>query len=90
LKEIHENGSLKALNDARLSKISRRNIEKGSNVNGSGISLGHPIETTGAMRMTTLPEKCGDAMRVGDSTTGGGGQGISLIFEEKPQQEGLS
>jgi acetyl-CoA C-acetyltransferase len=53
------------------------------NVNGSGISLGHPVGATGARILATLAHE----MRRRGSTYGletlciGGGQGISAIFE---------
>ena len=53
------------------------------NVNGSGISLGHPIAATGARIMTTMLHE----MRRRDARYGletmciGGGQGIAAIFE---------
>jgi acetyl-CoA C-acetyltransferase len=54
------------------------------NVNGSGISLGHPIGATGVRIMTTLLNE----MRRRDVTYGletmciGGGQGIAAVFEK--------
>jgi acetyl-CoA C-acetyltransferase len=57
-------------------------IEK-TNVNGSGISLGHPVGATGAIMTVKLMEE----MERSDSTTGlvtmcvGGGQGVATIFE---------
>jgi len=53
------------------------------NVNGSGISLGHPIGATGARMMTTLLHE----LRRRDARYGletmciGGGQGMAAIFE---------
>ena len=53
------------------------------NVNGSGISLGHPIGATGVRMMTTLVHE----MRRRGSTYGletmciGGGQGMAAVFE---------
>jgi acetyl-CoA C-acetyltransferase len=53
------------------------------NVNGSGISLGHPVGATGVRILTTLANE----MRRRDVRYGleticiGGGQGISVIFE---------
>lgn len=53
------------------------------NVNGSGISLGHPIGATGIRIMTTLLHE----MRRRDLRYGletmciGGGQGMAAIFE---------
>jgi acetyl-CoA C-acetyltransferase len=53
------------------------------NVNGSGISLGHPIGATGARIMTTLThEMKRRGMRYGlESMCIGGGQGMAAIFE---------
>ncbi|KQY56863.1 MULTISPECIES: acetyl-CoA C-acetyltransferase [unclassified Nocardioides] len=53
------------------------------NVNGSGISLGHPVGATGARILATLSRE----MRRRESTYGletmciGGGQGLAAIFE---------
>ena len=53
------------------------------NVNGSGISLGHPIAATGARIMTTMLHEL--ARRKGryalESMCIGGGQGLAAIFE---------
>jgi acetyl-CoA C-acetyltransferase len=53
------------------------------NVNGSGISLGHPVGATGARIMTTLLyEMQRRQSRYGLETMCiGGGQGIAAIFE---------
>ena len=53
------------------------------NVNGSGISLGHPIGATGARIMTTLThEMKRRGVRYGlESMCIGGGQGMAAIFE---------
>ena len=54
-----------------------------TNVNGSGISLGHPVGATGAIMTVKLMEE----MERSDSSTGlvtmcvGGGQGVATIFE---------
>jgi acetyl-CoA C-acetyltransferase len=55
------------------------------NVNGSGISLGHPIGATGAIRLTTLVHEMRRRdVRYGLVTIcGGGGLGISCIVERK-------
>jgi acetyl-CoA C-acetyltransferase len=55
------------------------------NVNGSGISLGHPIGATGAMRLTTLiNEMVRRNTQFGlETICGGGGQGICMIVERK-------
>jgi acetyl-CoA C-acetyltransferase len=53
------------------------------NVNGSGISLGHPIGATGVRIMTTLLHELGRRKgRYGLETMCiGGGQGLAAIFE---------
>ncbi len=53
------------------------------NVNGSGISLGHPIGTTGVRIMTTLVnEMQRRGVRYGlETMCVGGGQGMAAIFE---------
>jgi len=53
------------------------------NVNGSGISLGHPIGATGAMRMVTLiHEMKRRGSRFGlETICGGGGLGICAVVE---------
>ncbi|MEE2893866.1 MAG: acetyl-CoA C-acetyltransferase [Pseudomonadota bacterium] len=53
------------------------------NVNGSGISLGHPIGATGVRMMTTLLHELGRREgRYGlETMCVGGGQGIAAIFE---------
>ena len=53
------------------------------NVNGSGISLGHPIGATGMRIMTTLMhEMKRRGLRYGlESMCIGGGQGMAAIFE---------
>jgi len=54
-------------------------------VNGSGISLGHPIGATGAMRLISLLHemKRSDARYGLETICGGGGQGICAIVERK-------
>jgi len=53
------------------------------NVNGSGISLGHPIGATGVRIMTTLlHEMKRRNVRYGLETMCiGGGQGMAAVFE---------
>lgn len=53
------------------------------NVNGSGISLGHPIGTTGVRIMTTLVhEMQRQGVRYGlETMCVGGGQGMAAVFE---------
>jgi len=58
-------------------------LEHKLNVNGSGISLGHPVGATGARIMTTLlhelPRRGGRYAL--ETMCIGGGQGIAAIFE---------
>jgi acetyl-CoA C-acetyltransferase len=83
--EIQEAFAAQMLADARLCGLSKKSMEEKVNVNGSGISLGHPIAATGTMRLTTLLHE----MRRRDSRygletiCGGGGQGIAMIVERK-------
>ena len=53
------------------------------NVNGSGISLGHPIAATGARILATmLHEMKRREVRFGlETMCVGGGQGLAAIFE---------
>jgi acetyl-CoA C-acetyltransferase len=55
------------------------------NVNGSGISLGHPIAATGARILTTLlHEMQRREARYGlETMCVGGGQGVAAIFERR-------
>jgi acetyl-CoA C-acetyltransferase len=53
------------------------------NVNGSGISLGHPVGATGARILATLVREMGrrDARFGLETMCIGGGQGLAAIFE---------
>jgi acetyl-CoA C-acetyltransferase len=57
------------------------------NVNGSGISLGHPVGCTGARILTTLlREMDRRGVRYGLETMCiGGGQGLAAVFERAEQ-----
>ena len=52
--EIQEAFAAQALADAKLMGLSSEELEGRVNLNGSGISLGHPIGATGVMRLVTL------------------------------------
>ncbi len=82
--EIQEAFACQALADARLMGIPEEDYDKKINVNGSGISLGHPIAATGAMRMVTLlHEMRRRNARYGlETICGGGGLGIAAIVEK--------
>ena len=83
--EIQEAFAVQALADARMMGIKQQDFDKKINVNGSGISLGHPIGATGAMRLITLLNKMKrQDVRYGlETICGGGGQGICAIVERK-------
>lgn len=81
--EIQEAFAVQTLADAALMNIPKADINMKVNVNGSGISLGHPIAATGTMRLVTLlHEMKRRDVRYGlETICGGGGQGICAIFE---------
>jgi len=83
--EIQEAFACQALADAKLMGISESDLDTKVNVNGSGVSLGHPIGATGAMRTATLAHemKRHNARYGINSICGGGGLGISAILERK-------
>ena len=83
--EVQEAFAVQALADARLSGIKDNVMDEKVNVDGSGISLGHPIGATGVMRLTTLiNEMTRRKCRYGlETICGGGGQGICMIVERK-------
>lgn len=83
--EIQEAFAVQALADARLMEVKQEDFDKKINVNGSGISLGHPIAATGAMRLVTLVHelKRRDARYGLETICGGGGQGICAIVEKR-------
>lgn len=80
--EIQEAFAVQTLADARLMGIKPDDFDRKINVNGSGISLGHPIAATGAMRLITLlHEMKRQGVRLGMETIcGGGGLGICAIL----------
>ena len=83
--EIQEAFAAQALADAKLMGLSAERMAERVNVNGSGISLGHPIAATGAMRLVTLLYEMGRRnTRYGlEAICGGGGQGIAAVVEKK-------
>ncbi len=83
--EVQEAFAVQALADARMMGIKQEDLDKKINVNGSGISLGHPIAATGAMRLVTLVhEMKRHGCRYGlETICGGGGQGICAVVEAK-------
>ncbi len=83
--EIQEAFAAQTLADAKLMGVRKEDLENKVNVNGSGISLGHPIGATGAARLTTLVhEMVRRDVQYGLLTIcGGGGLGICGIVERK-------
>lgn len=83
--EVQEAFAVQCLADSRLSGLSDEQMDAKVNINGSGISLGHPIGATGAMRLTTLiNEMVRSDKRFGlETICGGGGQGICMVIERK-------
>ena len=81
--ELQEAFAVQTLADARMMGIKQEDFDKKINVNGSGISLGHPIAATGAMRLVTLlHEMRRRGCKYGlETICGGGGQGICAIVE---------
>jgi acetyl-CoA C-acetyltransferase len=81
LVEIQEAFAVQALADAKLMGMTEQDCEEKLNVNGSGISLGHPIAATGTMRMVTLLHEMNrrNASYGLETICGGGGQGIAAI-----------
>jgi acetyl-CoA C-acetyltransferase len=81
--EVQEAFAAQTLADLKLLGIAASDIDRKVNVNGSGISLGHPIGATGVMRLVTLVNEmarrdCRYGLVV---ICGGGGQGICAIVE---------
>jgi len=83
--EVQEAFAAQLLADVKLMGLKAEDIDKKVNVNGSGISLGHPIGATGGMRMTTLlHEMQRRNARYGLLTIcGGGGHGIAGVVERR-------
>jgi len=81
--EIQEAFAAQMLADAKLMGIALEDYDRKINVNGSGISLGHPIGATGVIRLVTLINEMERSnVRLGlETICGGGGQGIAAIFE---------
>ncbi len=76
--EIQEAFAVQTLADARPMGITGEDFARKINVNGFGISLGHPIATTGAMRLVTLLyQMTRSDCRYGlETICGGGGKAV--------------
>ncbi|MDD5190576.1 MAG: acetyl-CoA C-acyltransferase [Dehalococcoidales bacterium] len=83
--EVQEAFAAQTLADLKLMGLKAEDIDRKVNVNGSGISLGHPIGATGVMRMVTLVhEMARRNAKYGLLTIcGGGGLGIAGIVQRK-------
>jgi acetyl-CoA C-acetyltransferase len=83
--EVQEAFAAQLLADVKLMGLKPEDADKKVNVNGSGISLGHPIGATGAMRMVTLVHEMQRRnARYGLLTIcGGGGLGIAGVVERR-------
>lgn len=81
--EIQEAFSGQTLADIKELGISWEDADRRVNVNGSGISLGHPVGATGGMRMATLLHemKRRNARYGLETICGGGGLGIAAVVE---------
>jgi acetyl-CoA C-acetyltransferase len=80
--EIQEAFAAQVLADLKQMRVGSQNYHK-VNVNGSGISLGHPIAATGVRVLVTLVhEMKRRGARYGlECICGGGGLGIAAVFE---------
>ena len=80
--EIQEAFAAQVLADLRAMDIKEKDFQK-VNVNGSGISLGHPIACTGTRVLVTLLHemKRRDAAFGLECICGGGGLGIAAVLE---------
>ena len=80
--EIQEAFAAQVLADMKMMSLAESDYSK-VNVNGSGISLGHPIACTGTrVLVTLLHEMRRRNSRLGlECICGGGGLGIAAIFE---------
>jgi acetyl-CoA C-acetyltransferase len=82
--ELQEAFAAQVLADLKMLKVSEKDYHK-VNVNGSGISLGHPIACTGTrVLVTLLHEMRRRNSRYGlECICGGGGLGIAAVFERR-------
>ena len=80
--ELNEAFAAQVLSVLREWKLSN---EDNLNVNGSGISLGHPIAATGARILTTLLHEMErrNAQFGLETMCVGGGQGVAAVFERR-------
>lgn len=82
--EIQEAFAAQVLADLKMLGLTEKDYHR-INVNGSGISLGHPIACTGTRALVTLlheMKRRGSQFGL-ESICGGGGLGIAAIFERE-------
>ncbi|MEU1085528.1 acetyl-CoA C-acetyltransferase [Streptomyces sp. NPDC005892] len=81
--EINEAFAAQVLACTRELGLGEKDHEQRINVNGSGISLGHPVGATGARILATLSREMhrSDARYGLETMCIGGGQGLAAIFE---------
>jgi acetyl-CoA C-acetyltransferase len=80
--ELNEAFAVQALAVMREWNLTQTDLAR-VNVNGSGISLGHPVGATGCRILATLTyelERRGGGMAL-EAICAGGGQGIAALFE---------
>ncbi|MEX0592353.1 MAG: acetyl-CoA C-acyltransferase, partial [Nitriliruptoraceae bacterium] len=80
--ELNEAFAAQALAVIRAWELADQDLDR-VNVNGSGISLGHPVGATGARILATLLHEMArrDARFGLETMCIGGGQGLAAIFE---------
>jgi acetyl-CoA C-acetyltransferase len=80
--EVQEAFAAQVVADLKIMGVSEEDYDK-VNVNGSGISLGHPVAATGTrVLVTMLHEMQRRGARYGlECICGGGGLGIAAVFE---------
>lgn len=83
--ELNEAFAAQVLACATVWGLGERDFDR-INVNGSGISLGHPVGATGARLLATLLREMDrrDARYGLETMCIGGGQGIAAVFESLP------
>ena len=81
--EIQEAFAAQVLADVKLMGLEHEEIAEKVNVNGSGISLGHPIAATGTMRLMSLLHEMHRRQAAYGlvAICGGGGQGIAAVVK---------
>jgi acetyl-CoA C-acetyltransferase len=83
--EVNEAFAAQVLACAREWKLSDTDFER-INVNGSGISLGHPVGATGTRILATMLRELDrrEGRYALETMCIGGGQGMAAIFERLP------